>query len=177
LKAQGFSNLKERITTLSRETGRDIAIDAFKQQLVKGFERTLNLNFSAGTPSPREIKMAKELYEEKYKKLEWIYSEGKRHLDVFSNYKAAKGLIRISLSLSDDRIEELKISGDFMIHPGNAVQELEQNLRGEPLNEETLRDKIQELFAAKGIQAVGVSAEDFARAIISAYPGSESAFV
>ena len=174
LKAQGFPNLKERITTLSRETGRDVPIDAFKQELVKGFERTLNTNFTVGVPSVWEIKTAKELYEEKYKKLEWIYSEGKPRLDVFSNYKAAKGLIRISLSFSGDRIEELKISGDFMIHPENAVQELEQDLRGELLMEETLRNKIQRLLTMKGIQTAGVSAEDFARAIMLAYLGSQS---
>ena len=52
LKAQGFPNLKERITTLSRETGRDVPIDAFKQELVKGFERTLNTNFDSRGPEP-----------------------------------------------------------------------------------------------------------------------------
>jgi len=48
LKAQGFPNLKERITTLSRETGSGVPIDAFKQKLIKGFERILKTNFTVG---------------------------------------------------------------------------------------------------------------------------------
>jgi len=174
LKAQGFPNLKERITTLSRETGRHVPIDAFKQEFVKGFERILNTNFTAGALSPWEIKTAKELYEEKYKKLEWIFSETKPRLDVFSSYKAAKGLISVSLSFSGDRIEDLKISGGFVLHPENAVQQLEQGLLGEVLDEEALRQRILRLFAVKGIQPVGVSAEDFARAVMLAYLGSQS---
>jgi lipoate-protein ligase A len=177
LKAQGFPNLKDRITTLSRETGRDVPIDAFKQELVKGFEKTLNIKFTAGVPSPWETKTARELYEEKYKKLEWIYAEGKPHLDVFSSYKAAKGLISVSLSLRNDRIEDLKISGGFILYPENALLALEQGLRGEILDEESLRERILRLFALKGIQTVGVSAEDFAKAIMLASLDSSPPFV
>lgn len=169
LKAQGFPSLKERITTLSREVGRDVSIALFKRKLVEGFERTLNVSLTMGVPSPWEIKTAEELYEEKYRKFEWVFSEVKPCLDVFSTYKAAKGLIRVSLSYREDRIEDLKISGGFILHPENALGELEQGLRGEVLDEQSLRERILDLFATKGIQTAGVSAEDFARAIMSAY--------
>jgi hypothetical protein len=137
----------------------------------------LKTNFTAGVPIPWEIKTAKDLYEEKYKKFEWIFSEMKPRLDVFSSYKAAKGLISVSLSFHGDRIEDLKISGGFILHPENAVQEMEQGLRGEALDEESLRQRILNLFAAKGIQTVGVSADDFARAIMLAYLDSSPPFV
>lgn len=177
LRAQGFPNLKERITTVSRETGRNVSMEVFKRKLVEGFERTLNLDFEMAAPSPWEIKTAKDLYEEKYKKFEWIFSEMKPRLDVFSSYKAAKGLISVSLSFRGGRIEDLKISGGFILHPENAVQELEQGLRGEVLDEDSLRERILNLFAVKGIQPVGVSAEDFARAIMLAYLDSSPPFV
>ena len=83
-------------------------------------------------------------------------------------------LFNIALAFSGDRIEDLKISGGFILHPENALQELEQGLKGVVLDEKTLQNKIQELFAVKGIQTVGVKAEDFARAIVSAYLGSQS---
>jgi hypothetical protein len=103
--------------------------------------------------------------------------EIKPRLDVFSSYKAAKGLISVSLSFRGDRIEDLKISGGFILHPENAVMELEQGLRGEVLDAKSLREKILKLFAVKGIQPVGVSAEDFARAIMLAYLDSSPPFV
>ncbi len=93
----------------------------------------------------------------------------KPRLNVFSSYKAAKGLISVSLSFRGDRIEDLEIYGGFILHPENAVQELEQGLRGEVLDDESLRQRILNLFAVKGIQPVGVSAEDFARVIMLAY--------
>jgi lipoate---protein ligase len=170
-----FQKFDETITTLSREIGRDVPIDAFSEQLVKGFARKLNLRFTVGGPTPWEMKTAEKLYQEKYRKLEWIYVEKKPHLDVSSSYKAAKGIIRISLSVGGERIEDLTISGDFILHPECAVEELEKGLRGELLVEETLRRKIQELFERQGIKAVGVSAEDFARALMAAYLGVRSA--
>ncbi len=177
LKAQGFAGLKERVTTLSRETGQEIPMDSFKRELMKGFEKALKIALEPGVPSVLEIERAKELYQEKYKKLEWIFSETRPHLDVVSNYKAAKGLINISLSYSGNRIEGLRISGGFILHPENAVRELEQNLRGEILEEESLRQRILRLFAEKGSQTAGVSAEDFSRAIMLAYLDSNPPFV
>jgi lipoate-protein ligase A len=174
LKAQGLPNLRDRITTVSRERGGDVSIDVFKQELVKGFEKTLNINFSIGVPSPWEIKTARKLCEEKYKNFEWIFSETKPRSNVISSYKAAKGLIRISLFFSGNHIEDLKISGSFILHPDTAVRELEHHLQGEILDEGLLRESIRKLFAAKGVQTVGVSAEDFAKAIMSAYSGSSS---
>jgi lipoate---protein ligase len=168
LKAQGFPTLKERITTLSLETGKDVLISAFKDQLVKGFERTLHISLTPELPNAFELQTASELFEEKYKKLEWAFPGTTPRFEVLSSYKAPKGVIHVSLSFSGGRIEDLKITGSFILHPENAVQELEQGLRGEVLDEEALQNKIQQLFAVKGIQTVGVSAEDFARAIMLA---------
>jgi lipoate-protein ligase A len=174
LKVQGFPGLKERITTLSRETGGDVAITGFKGQLMKGFEKTLDVTFVPGEPSAWEMETAKELYEEKYRKLEWIFSGTASRLDVFSTFKAAKGTINVSLSFSCDRIDDLKISGAFILHPENGVQELEQGLRGELLDEKRLQNRIRELFSVKGIQTAGISAEDFARAIMLAFSAAQS---
>lgn len=170
--AQGFRTLRERVTTLSQEIGKDISIEEFKEELVKGFKKTLNLNFEKGSPNEWEKRMAEILYDEKYKRLEWIYSEEK-NLDIISNYRIAKGVIKISLSLYNDRIKDIKISGDFIIHPDNAIHELEQGLKGEILVEESLLRRIKEIFALKRIQTIGAQAEDFAKAIILAYLGSD----
>lgn len=171
LKAQGFRNLRERITTLCQEIGKDISIGIFKEELIKGFKTRLNLDFELGSPSSWEINLAESLYHGKYKKLEWIYSETK-NLDIISNYRIAKGVIKISLSIDDERIDDINISGDFIIHPDNAIQELEKNLKGEILIEENLLKRIKEIFATKGIQIIGAQAEDFTKAIMLAYLGS-----
>jgi lipoate-protein ligase A len=172
LKGKGFGNLKERITTASSEIGRNVLMNDFKAELIKGFKRTLGIQFTAGVPSPWEIDMASDLCVKKYRSLEWIYEETKPSLEVYSSYKARKGVIKISLSSSGDRIENLKISGDFILHPENAPKVLEQELRGETLKQENLQYKIAKLFAVRGIVTVGVSAEDFAKAIMLAYSGS-----
>jgi|GEM_PF-318639 len=116
--------------------------------------------------------MAERLYNEKYKRLEWIYSETEKNFDILSNYRIAKGVIKISLSIDDDRIKDLNISGDFIIHPEQAISKLEENLKGEFLIEENLIKRIKETFSTYGIQALGANEEDFAKAIMLAYLGS-----
>jgi lipoate-protein ligase A len=172
LRAQGFQKLRDRVTTLNQEIGKIIPINIFKEELIKSFQKTLNTNFEKCSPTTWEMKMAERLYNEKYKRLEWIYSETEKNFDILSNYRIAKGVIKISLSIDDDRIKDLNISGDFIIHPEQAISKLEENLKGEFLIEENLIKRIKETFSTYGIQALGANEEDFAKAIMLAYLGS-----
>ena len=76
-------------------------------------------------------------------------------------YKAAKGVIKIDLSLSDGKISEIKIAGDFFIHPEDKLWSLEESLKGKALSEV---DKIIADFF-KTVESPGVTAEDFIKAI------------
>jgi len=76
-------------------------------------------------------------------------------------YKAAKGVIKIDLSLTDGKISDIRIAGDFFIHPEEKLWSLEEFLKGKALSE---IDKIIVDFF-KTIESPGVTAEDFIKAI------------
>lgn len=46
------------------------------------------------------------------------------------SHKAEGGLIKLDLAVENERIENVKITGDFFIYPEDAVFALEKRLRG-----------------------------------------------
>jgi len=168
LRSKGFSSIRASVTSIRDELGKDIPIDSVKKALVHGFEKTLGVKFKKGRLTYWEMKLARELYEKKYSTSQWIYDITKPPLQVSSIYRASKGVIRVSMSFHGQTIEKIHISGDFFIHPENAVKELEQSLKGGVLSKEWLEKRIREFFAVKNIKALGVTPEDFARAILTA---------
>ncbi|NJE10107.1 lipoate protein ligase C-terminal domain-containing protein [Thermococcus sp. MAR1] len=82
-------------------------------------------------------------------------------------HKAKKGLIRIEFDERDGKAEHVKITGDFFMHPEEAVQELERKLEGHKLEE--LEQIIDEFFAVRmDIEMPYVNVEDFKIALKNA---------
>ena len=82
--------------------------------------------------------------------------------------RAEKGLIEVELSLENQVINSLQITGDFFIHPEEALEEIERTLIGSTTKESELKEKLVQLFKEKGITSPGITADDFTRAILLA---------
>ena len=76
-------------------------------------------------------------------------------------YKAAKGVIKIDLSLAGEKISDIRITGDFFLHPEEKLWSLEESLRGRNIDE--IDEIIRDFF--KDVESPGVTAEDFIKAI------------
>ncbi|WP_297092358.1 lipoate protein ligase C-terminal domain-containing protein [Thermococcus sp.] len=82
-------------------------------------------------------------------------------------HKARKGLIRIEFDEREGIAEHVKITGDFFMHPEEAVQELEKKLEGHKLEE--LEQIIDEFFAVRmDIEMPYINVEDFKIALKNA---------
>ncbi|ASI98520.1 lipoate protein ligase C-terminal domain-containing protein [Thermococcus celer] len=82
-------------------------------------------------------------------------------------HKAKKGLIRIEFDERDGKAERVRITGDFFMHPEEAVQELERKLEGHRLEE--LEQLIDEFFAVRmDLETPYVNVEDFKIALKNA---------
>ncbi|WP_148882407.1 lipoate protein ligase C-terminal domain-containing protein [Thermococcus aciditolerans] len=82
-------------------------------------------------------------------------------------HKAKKGLIRIEFDERDGRAEHVRITGDFFMHPEEAVHELEQKLEGHGIDE--LESLMDEFFAMRmDIEMPYVNIEDFKLALKNA---------
>ena len=86
-----------------------------------------------------------------------------------SIYKVPGGkLVKVELVLEIvdgiKMIEQIKITGDFFIHPEDLIEELEEELRGSDL--EDVETNIEKMLAARvGAQMIGIEAHDIVHAI------------
>ena len=81
-----------------------------------------------------------------------------------AEYKIPGGkLLACELTLTDGRISDIKLFGDFFMHPEAAIIDLESAIRdATPL---TYSDKIQGFFKDSDIVLYGVSPQDFIQVI------------
>ncbi|GAB6102153.1 lipoate protein ligase C-terminal domain-containing protein [Thermococcus atlanticus] len=75
-------------------------------------------------------------------------------------HKARKGLIRIELDEENGVVKDVKITGDFFIHPENTIEELENRLRHHRIEE--LESLIDDFFALRmDVEMPYINVEDF----------------
>ncbi len=84
-------------------------------------------------------------------------------------YKVEGGkLVKVLLSTKAGKIEKVKITGDFFMHPETFIEDLENALPGRSLDEEDLAAFIRHLFEKKQVVLLGASPEDLAKCIVAA---------
>lgn len=87
-----------------------------------------------------------------------------------ADYKVAGGkLLRVQLSLVGDAnsrtIESIKITGDFFMHPENAIENLENELTGLPFTHECVERVVTAFFNTE-IEVLGAHSPDFVYVIM-----------
>jgi len=90
-----------------------------------------------------------------------------------ADYKVPGGkLLRVSLSVSrasdPPRITQVTLTGDFFMHPEEAIEELESALVGALLERAALEERIGTWMRGR-VQLIGATPEDFAHVIMAAY--------
>lgn len=92
-------------------------------------------------------------------------------ISLSADYKAPGGkLLRVRLRRTGERIDSVKISGDFFLIPEDSLPKLEKMLEDVPLKEKELTLLVQRFFRGTSAQGLGVSPEDFVKAILAAKP-------
>lgn len=64
-------DVKQRVTSLKHELGREIGFDEMAGQIAKGFATTFEAEFARGALSAHEKKLAEKIAKEKFSKKEW----------------------------------------------------------------------------------------------------------
>ena len=77
-------------------------------------------------------------------------------------------LVRIRLKEDQGQIRSVRITGDFFLIPEESLGKLEKMLEDVPLREPELRLLVDRFFRGTGAQGLGVSSDDFVKAILSA---------
>ena len=74
-------------------------------------------------------------------------------------------LIAAEAEAEGGRIVRVKITGDFFMHPEEAIEDLEGSLTGVPVDEGSLEEAVNGFFGGRSIELIGVASGDFVHVI------------
>lgn len=170
-------SLKERLSTILIETGQIPDREEIKQDLLRLYEKTLDIELIPGNLSNWERSKMADL-RPKYLSDEWLHwRSGGRLMDAktvrisattaigTANYKAEGGLIRVTIEVLEGKIKEIVISGDFFMLPSDAIAILENSLKGANTENDEPVTQIKSIYSRLSIESPGVTPEDINTAI------------
>jgi lipoate-protein ligase A len=170
-----FKTMEKNLTTMKRELGmippREEVVSVLKEQ----FQKRLG--------SLEQASLNQEILD-KMKQLEsWMTSDEflfkktpkipkgvkiREGVELFYGlYKARGGLIRTAEEISERRLENITISGDFTFFPKEELSELEGSLEKVSLMESHIIERLETFYEKKGIESPEVESRDFASAILN----------
>ncbi|MHA2433106.1 MAG: lipoate--protein ligase [Candidatus Thorarchaeota archaeon] len=168
--------LRQRLSTIERETGKTFDRDKVKKDLLRQFEEILNVKLVPGELTEWERQRMNEL-RPKYLSDEWLHWRSGGRLDArtvkisataaigTANFKAPGGLIRVTVEEVDGRIKDIVLSGDFFMLPHDSILEVEKALIGVKPGTDEMLAGIEEAYEKHSIESPGVTPEDFNSAI------------
>lgn len=75
-------------------------------------------------------------------------------------------LLKIFLDY-DDKINKIKITGDFFLYPEESLEKLEEELIGLGLDKEVLLKKIDDFFKDNNVKLFGIKGSDIVDGVIN----------
>jgi lipoate---protein ligase len=169
-----FKTLGENLTTMTRELGTVPPREEIVSVLKERFERRVG-KFTRSSLNSQIVEKMRQLEswmtseEFLYKKTPKIPKAVKIREGVeiyYGLHKARGGLIRTAEKISENRIEEIAISGDFTFHPKEYVSNLEASLQNVSLEAGQIIDRVEKLYQEKGIESPGVESKDFVETML-----------
>ena len=89
-----------------------------------------------------------------------------------SSYKIPGGkLVKVKLEISSGKISDVKILGDFFLHPEETLQRIEESLIGSTVDESTIENVIAHVLRESDATLIGATAADIAKTIMMAWNG------
>lgn len=86
-----------------------------------------------------------------------------------SIYKVPDGkLLKIKLNYNQktNKINNVRITGDFFVHPEEAIEMIEEELKNLKLDKINLFEKIQSVVTQNNIELIGLDAESLTNGIL-----------
>lgn len=166
-----YKSLEENISWVERETGRLPAYEEVENILIEEFSKLLPFEGEGEIPY-EAYELADRLKEEFTSEEVLLEDTGRKHRTIklregvylrTSLHKAKGGLIRAEVWTDGEKIESVRIYGDFTLYPKDSIKKLEDALTGVPFNKEEIRKRVEEFL--KSVEFPGVESEDLVKAI------------
>lgn len=128
-----FSNLKDALTTLSIELNKKIVINYVYDKFIETFKEKFDVKLIKEKLTKEEVNLMKKLYLEKYNTRDWTFGEKKEFEEIYTK-KIKSGLLILKGNFQD-RINDIKIYGDFLISDKDKISFIENRLKYKTINE------------------------------------------
>ncbi len=155
----------ERVTTVTRETGRPWTGAALRGAIAAGFAATFGATLAEAEPDPAESSLAATLAGDRYQSQAWL-ADRSMSADGSGSavLKTPAGLARIYLTTHRDLVKNALVVGDFNDLPPE-LAELESSLRWHRLDGPSVTGAVTRSGAAV---ALGIPTETLAGAVLDA---------
>jgi len=175
LRDKVFQTMEENLTTMKRELGTPPPREEVAKVLKEKFEKV------AGQLQPASLNS--EILQRMKEIESWMTSEEflfkrtpripngvkiREGVEVlYGLHKAKGGLIRTTEEISESKIEEITISGDFTFCPKEGLDGLEGSLEKVPLEEKKIIERVETYYEQKKAESPGVESKDIAKTILN----------
>jgi lipoate-protein ligase A len=170
-----YKTMEENLTTMKRELGiiplREEVVAVLKEKFQKITEKLTVASLNKDIiEKMKEIESWMTSEEFLFKKTPRIPTGVKIREGVevlYGLHKAKGGLIRATEEISEGKIEDINISGDFTFFPKECLAGLEASLEKAALKEEKIIERVETFCEEKRVQSPGVESKDFAQTILN----------
>jgi lipoate-protein ligase A len=176
-----YRTMEENLTTMKRELGRIPSREEVVAVLKEKFEQRVGKTTAASLNSDILEKMgqieawmsSEEFLLKKTPRIPTGVKIREGVEVVYGLHKARGGLIRATEAVSEGRIENVTLSGDFTFFPKEQLIGLEESLERVPLEEEKITETVGTFYERREIQCPGVESKDIAQTILNPIKPSE----
>lgn len=171
LQDKGITRIEDRITWINKEVlkaGREpLSLDQIKKAVRTGFEKALKITLPEEKLTDEELEPTNS--DDRFEQDTWnINPRLFKRVNATYIHKAKKGVIRVNAYVAGNRIEEIMITGDFMMHPVEAIVTLETMLKGIEANGSSVRQAVTSFYTNERVETPGAFPDDFITAITKA---------
>lgn len=131
---KGFTNVRDRVITLSEAVGRPVAVAEVRKRLARNLAERLQFELVPGELSAQEQRLIDKLYEEKYSRPEWTFPPRQARRTIIST-KARSGVVTLLADLNGPVLEAVEVQGDFLLPRQGDLDRLLASLRGQTTKE------------------------------------------
>ena len=141
-----ISSIEQRITTISRELGKNISKEEVIGIVKLCFAEEFGVDLIAKEFSLEEKQSINKLEQNRYLTEEWIYQRSPQSdMTGMSLKKTPAGLLRTYIGLKGETIKSVLITGDFF-EQANIFSRIESELKWSSMDKENIRVVVKKVF-------------------------------
>ncbi len=171
-----YQSLQEYMTTMKKELGAMPGRTMVKDLYIEKCEALFNEPVVEGHFTEDELRTM-EMLDQQFSSDEWLLYKGnharpavKIHAGVWvgeTSLKTDGGLIRATIRIRDNHIDDIILSGDFTFYPQQKFEKLERAVLHQEISPDKLLAIIQRFYEEESVQTPGVEPEDWVQSIVS----------